>query len=166
MRCESHISNGISTCHFTLFSTLTPCMLMPTQTRSACGASGAGSTYLVWLRFWREAQRRRMSSEFTQGLCQFHLRSNGNHRDPGLIQQNAALYYSHRSRSVFPFWWLNIIRTRCWHKQPSLTWLWHRFNSGDYTSNCCKARYAMTVVSRLKKKKKEKKSYWFLNGNI
>lgn len=102
MRCESHISNSISICHFTLFSTLTPCMLMPTQTWSA-GASRAGSTYLVWLQFWREAQRQCMSSEFTQGLCQFQQHSNGNHRDPGLIQQNAALYYTYRSRSVFPF---------------------------------------------------------------
>ncbi len=35
------------------------------------GASDAGSTFLVWLRFWREAQRRRMSSEFTQGYVSF-----------------------------------------------------------------------------------------------
>lgn len=136
MRCESHISNSISICHFTLFSTLTPCMLMPTQNWSA-GASRAGSTYLVWLKFWRKAQRQCMSSEFTQGLCQFQQRSNGNHRDPGLIQQNAALYYTYRSRSVFPFWWLNTMLNTSWHKQPSQTWLWHGFNSRDYTSNYC-----------------------------
>lgn len=50
MRCERHISNGISICHSVLFSTLTPCMRMPNQAGSV-GASGAGSTFLVWLRF-------------------------------------------------------------------------------------------------------------------
>lgn len=136
MRCEMHISNGISVCYSVLFSTLTPCMWMPTQAGSV-GASGAGSTFLVWLRFWREAQRQRMSSEFTQGLCQFQQRSNGNHRDPDLIQQNTALYYSHRSRSAFLFWWLNATLNTRWHQQPSQTWLLHGFNSKDYTSNYC-----------------------------